>query len=52
MSEIELYNLGLDYLERYPDIVRSLTRDQVIQVARRWLKPTELVTGIAGPPDF
>ena len=25
MGEIELYDLGLDYLERYPDIVRSLT---------------------------
>jgi zinc protease len=50
MSEIELYDLGLDYLERYPDIVRGLTREQVIEVCRRWIDPTHLVTAIAGPP--
>jgi zinc protease len=50
MGEIELYDLGLDYLERYPDIVRSLTRDQVIEAARRWILPEHLVTAIAGPP--
>lgn len=50
MSEIELYDLGLDYLERYPDIVRSLTREQVTAAARRWILPEHLVTAIAGPP--
>jgi zinc protease len=50
MGEIELYDLGLDYLERYPDIVRSLTREQVTEVARRWIDPDHLVTAIAGPP--
>lgn len=50
MGEIELYDLGLDYLERYPDIVRSLSREQVTETARRWLDPEHLVTAIAGPP--
>src|SRR5262249_48239831 len=50
MSEIELYDLGLDYLERYPDIVRSLTREQVTSVARAWIDPEKLVSAIAGPP--
>ena len=50
MSEIELYDLGLDYLERYPDIIRSLTREQVTEAARRWIDPERLVTAIAGPP--
>jgi zinc protease len=50
MSEIELYDLGLDYLERYPDIVRALTREQVTEAARRWLDPDHLVSAIAGPP--
>ena len=49
MGEIELYDLGLDYLERYPYIVRSLTREQVIETARRWINPQHLVTAIAGP---
>jgi zinc protease len=50
MGEIELYDLGLDYLERYPDIVRSLTSEQVTAAARRWIDPEHLVTAIAGPP--
>jgi zinc protease len=50
MGEIELYDLGLDFLERYPDIVRSLTREQVTEVTRRWIDPEHLVTAIAGPP--
>ena len=50
MSEIELYQLGLDYLERYPDIVRALTREQVTEAARRWIDPEHLVSAIAGPP--
>ena len=50
MGEIELYDLGLDYLERYPDIVRSLTSVTVTDAARRWIDPEHLVTAIAGPP--
>ncbi len=50
MGEIELYDLGLDYLERYPDIVRSLTSATVTDAARRWIDPEHLVTAIAGPP--
>src|SRR5437764_14829376 len=50
MGEIELYDLGLDYLERYPDIGPSPTRDQVTETARRWLHPAHLITAIAGPP--
>jgi zinc protease len=50
MGEIELYDLGLDYLERFPDIVRSLSREQVTETARRWIDAERLVTSIAGPP--
>ena len=49
VGDIELYDLGLDYLERYPDIIRSLTREQVIETARRWIRPEALVTAVAGP---
>jgi zinc protease len=50
MGEIELYDLGLDFLERYPDVIRSLTREQVTEVARRWIDPERLISAIAGPP--
>ncbi len=50
LSEIELYDLGLDYLDRYPDIIRALTREGVREAARRWLRPEWMVTAVAGPP--
>ncbi len=50
LGEIEIYDLGLDYLDRYPGIIRSLTREQVTETARRWLKPETMVTAVAGPP--
>lgn len=50
LAEIELYDVGLDYLERYPTIMGSLTHEEVVQAARRWIVPADLVVGIAGPP--
>jgi zinc protease len=49
LGEIELYDLGLDYLDRYPSIIRSLTHAQVLEAARRWLQPDSMTTAIAGP---
>ncbi|MDR7555737.1 MAG: pitrilysin family protein [Armatimonadota bacterium] len=48
LAEIELYGLGLDYLERYPAIVAGITRDAVVEAARRF--PTDAYTlAIAAP---
>lgn len=47
--DIELYDLGLDYLDRYPAIIRALTRDQLQEAARRHLHPDKLAITVAGP---
>lgn len=47
---MELYNLGLDYLLTYRDRIYSLTKDDLLNAARRYLNPRRLVIGIAGPP--
>ncbi len=47
---VERHGLGLDYYRRYPDLVASLTREQVLQAARRFLHPDRLAIGVAGPP--
>ena len=47
--DIELYGLGLDYLERYPAIIRALTREQLQEAARRHLHPDHAVIAVAGP---
>jgi zinc protease len=45
----EFYGLGLDYIQRYPKIYRSVTLDQVRQAARKYLHPDDLTVVIAGP---
>jgi zinc protease len=46
LAQVEYYELGLDYPERYPDLIRKVTRDQVLRVAKQYLRPDELVTVI------
>ncbi len=45
----ELFNLGLDYPERYPRLIRKITPDQVAQVARQHLDTVNFTTVIVGP---
>lgn len=47
---IERYQLGLDYVERYPAIIYSIDRGQVVEVARRYLATDDYVIVTAGPP--
>ena len=36
---------------RYPEIIASITRDQVQEAARRFLNPERLAIAIAGPKE-
>ncbi len=47
---MERYGLGLDYLERYADLIREITAERVQAVANRWLDPDAYGLAIAGPP--
>jgi zinc protease len=46
---IEEFGLGLDYLDRYPDIIGAVSREQVRDAARSHLDPETLAIGIARP---
>jgi zinc protease len=48
LLNIERYDLGLDYLRRYPDMVHAVTPEQVLQAARKYLDPDRLAIAIAG----
>jgi zinc protease len=48
--EMELFNLGFDYISRYPAIIRALTPEIVGEAARRHLSSENYVATIAGPP--
>jgi zinc protease len=45
---VEQHQLGLDYLARYPALVRQITPERVQAAARNWLDPDNLAIGIAG----
>jgi zinc protease len=49
LLNIERYDLGLDYYRRYPDMVRSVTPEQVLAAVRKYLDPERLAIAIAGP---
>jgi zinc protease len=49
VRNMETYSLGLDYLVNYSDMIRSLTRADLLNAAKHYLNPDHLVIGIAGP---
>jgi zinc protease len=49
LVNLERYQLGLDYYRRYPDLVRSVTVEQVLESARRYLDPDRIGIAAAGP---
>jgi zinc protease len=46
---IERYDLGLDYISRYPAIIRGVSVEQIVEVARRYLSTEHYVVAVAGP---
>jgi zinc protease len=46
---LERYDLGLDYYHRYPDLVRAVTSEDVLEAARHYWSPERLGVGVAGP---
>jgi zinc protease len=49
LVKLERYDLGLDYYRQYPDLVRAVTVEQVLNTARRFLDPDRLAVAVAGP---
>ncbi len=48
LLNIERYDLGLDYYRRYPDLVRSVTRESALAAARKYLRVDALAIATAG----
>jgi len=49
LADIEWHGLGLDYLERYTNIIQSLTAEEVQRVVRKYLNTSSYVLALAGP---
>jgi zinc protease len=51
LLNIERFQLGLDYYQRYPQMVASVTREQVLEVARRYWTLDRIAIVSAGPEN-
>lgn len=49
LLNLERYQLGLDYYRRYPDLVRAVTVENVLEAAQSYLDPDRLGIAVAGP---
>jgi zinc protease len=49
LVDIEYYDLGLDYIDRYPDIINNIRREDVTAVAQKYLSTENYVVAVAGP---
>ncbi|MFQ5849511.1 MAG: M16 family metallopeptidase [Candidatus Binatia bacterium] len=43
LARVEFLELGLDYLDRYPELIRRVNRQDIIRVARAHLQPEKLI---------
>jgi zinc protease len=48
LTQVEFFQLGLDYPERYGDLIRKVSRADVQRVAKQYLQPEKLITVIVG----
>ncbi len=43
MLQIEIYRLGLDYAKKYPALIGSVSKDDVLAVAKKYLHPDSVL---------
>lgn len=51
ISMIGFYGLPLDYLDRFPEIIDSLSKDEVLKAWRKHIHPEKMVTVMVGKPS-
>ncbi|MDX1415089.1 MAG: pitrilysin family protein [Candidatus Promineifilaceae bacterium] len=49
LLDMEFYDLGLDYLQRFPHLMRNISAEQVRSAAQKYLSPDQFVVSVAGP---
>lgn len=49
LLNIERHQLGLDYYRRYPSIVNEVTREKVLNTAKKFIDVNKLAIAVAGP---
>jgi len=49
LLEAEIYGLGFDFLERYPELIREVSVEDVWRVTQKYIDPDNLTTVVVGP---
>lgn len=47
-SQVEFYGLGLDYPDRYDGLINAITQDDILRVAKKYLRPDEAIIVVVG----
>jgi zinc protease len=50
LTQVEYYGLGLEYPEKYPFLIRSVTQEEVLRVAKTYLHPEKHILVVVGSP--
>jgi zinc protease len=48
LSAIEFYGLGLDYPEKYPQLINQVTEGEILRAARQYLQPEKFLLVVVG----
>ena len=51
ITDMELYGLGLDYLQRYREDINAITLEHIQNAARKYLSADDLVIAVSGPVE-
>lgn len=51
LAQVEFYHLGLDYNERYPKLIGSVTKADVLRVAKKYIDPDHLALVVVAKQD-
>jgi zinc protease len=52
IGDMELLELGLDYLQRFPELIGEITPERVRAAAQKYWSTTQLAVVVAGPPPL
>lgn len=50
ITDMAYYDLGLDYLQRYPDVIGEITPARIQAAAQKYLSSEQLAVAVSGPP--
>lgn len=48
LTSIEIYNLGLDYPQKYPALINAVTKEDILRVAKKYIEPDRMAVVVLG----